>query len=295
MRVVLKALVLSPILTFFLCSVSIAQQAARIESMKLLTPDVVWALKALHLFWTSDSGRSWRDITPPLKPHTEIASVFFVDTSIGWALLVHRSEAINDVAGFELASTGNAGGAWRISPVKIPDLDPQLLLPGDARLFFFDDLHGWINVGSGGSAFDAGFLIATTDGGKTWAHTGDGSFEAGGRGSVLFTSPKDGWFTNRMELFVTHDGASHWRKVSLTAPPQIKPAVDPAYDLPVLRAGRMFLSVTYSSPYFPEAQAQSARRRRPFGSAPFVFVGDGGVAEVLRRESLATRVTASSG
>lgn len=236
----------------------IAQQAGEIESMKLLAGDTGWVLKDHRVFWSSDNGQRWRDITPPLGREREVASVFFLDTSAGWALLTHRSEETNDVIGFDLASTQNAGQKWSTEPVRIPNLGPEVSLPGDARLFFLDERLGWINVGSGGSAFNAGFLIATSNGGKTWENKTGADFTGGGRGSVVFTTQKTGWFTNGIQLFVTHDGANRWLKVPLAPPPQVNPAVNPAYDVPLIRDGLLFLPVTYSSPYFPVEHAQSA-------------------------------------
>ncbi len=36
----------------------------RWEAMKLLAPGIGWALANHHLFWTTDNGASWKDITP---------------------------------------------------------------------------------------------------------------------------------------------------------------------------------------------------------------------------------------
>jgi probable HAF family extracellular repeat protein len=234
------------------CTISSAQQAGTVESMKLLTPEVGWAATHYQLFWTRDSGRHWTTITPSPKHPAEIASAFFLNDSVGWVLLTRRNQTTNDVSGFDLASTANGGASWTIAPIKIPDLSPQALLPGDGRMDFIDPLHGWINLGGVGSAaMNAGFILATTDGGKTWtAPHGGYEFEQGGRGPVHFISLVDGWFTNRLELFVTHDGSNTWRKLSLKPPPEAGLAINPAYDVPVFRDDRHgFLPVTYSAPY----------------------------------------------
>ncbi len=240
-----------------LCGMAMAQE--HIEAMKLLAVDVGWAATKSHLFWTDDNGSHWKDVTPPGRS-AEISSVFFVDVSMGWVILARRNQATNDVAGFDLASTTNAGREWTVTPVRIPHLDPAANLPGDARVFFLDELHGWLNVGgTGSSAFNPGFLIATTDGGKTWTSPRGGTeFEYGGRGPIFFTTPKDGWFTDRIGLFVTHDAGEHWKKSSPEPSPQLKSAKSAAYDIPTVQNGRLFLTVTYSSPYFPASDAQSA-------------------------------------
>jgi len=38
--------------------------AQQIQSMKLLTPQVGWAQSGQHLYWTTDGGSHWKDITP---------------------------------------------------------------------------------------------------------------------------------------------------------------------------------------------------------------------------------------
>jgi photosystem II stability/assembly factor-like uncharacterized protein len=201
--------------------------------MKLLTPEVGWAATPNQVFWTRDSGHHWRDITPTFR-ETEVASVFFLSNSSGWVLLTRRNETTNEVAGFDLAYTGNAGASWTLIPVKVPGLNPEAPLQGDARMDFLDPLHGWINFGGvGSSAMNAGFLLATSDGGRTWSKVRGGSeFQAGGRGRVIFTTVKDGWFTNGVELFVTHNGADSWQEISLKAPSELRPAINAAYDLP---------------------------------------------------------------
>lgn len=245
-------LVLSLLLAFLFCATSLAQQAGSVESMKLFTPQVGWAATHYDVSWTTDSGHHWKSITPSPKYPVEIASVFFLDNSAGWVLLTRRKGTTNDVSGFDLARTSSGGLSWTILPIKIADLSPQAHLPGDGRMEFIDRLHGWINLGGvGSSAMNAGFILATADGGETWAAARGGSeFDQGGRGTVHFISTLDGWFTNAMELFVTHDGANTWRKLSLEPPPASGPAINPAYDLPVFSDDRRgFLSVTYSAPY----------------------------------------------
>ena len=72
-----------------LCSSSMAQLVGRIESMKLLTPEVGWAATKHTLFWTGDAGAHWKEITPNTKRGYMITSVFFLDVSHGWVLLAH--------------------------------------------------------------------------------------------------------------------------------------------------------------------------------------------------------------
>lgn len=107
---------------------------AKAASMKLLTPQVGWALAGPGLMWTGDAGSHWKDITPPVADGQHIASVFFLDTQDGWALLSGPGEKGSDEPRFDLAVTNNAGAKWSIVPVVIPELNPkQTILEGSGQ------------------------------------------------------------------------------------------------------------------------------------------------------------------
>ena len=122
------SLVLSLVLAIGLCTAASAQRTGGVQSMKLLTPEVGWAATPNQVFWTRDSGHHWRDITPTFR-ETEVASVFFLSNSSGWVLSTRRNETTNEVAGFDLAYTGNAGASWTLIPVKVPGLNPEAPFP----------------------------------------------------------------------------------------------------------------------------------------------------------------------
>jgi hypothetical protein len=71
------SLALSLLLTLCVCRATQAQQAGRIESMKLSTPNVGWAATNKQLFRTTDGGSSWRDITPKTESNRMIVHVLF--------------------------------------------------------------------------------------------------------------------------------------------------------------------------------------------------------------------------
>ena len=104
---------LSLLLTLCLFHNTQAQQAGRIESMKLLAPNVGWAATKQKLFWTTDGGEQWKDITPKTSPGRTITSVFFVDPSHGWILLAREGKEKQETGIaetlFEIASTGDGG------------------------------------------------------------------------------------------------------------------------------------------------------------------------------------------
>lgn len=245
---------------FFGTSTTYAQHRSSLASMKMVSSTTGWVITCNRLYWSTDSGRHWTDITPVLTQKREVAGAYFLDVSSGWVVLLRRSANTNDVSGFDLASTTDSGRSWSTHAIQIPEMSSDARFPGDARIYFLDNLNGWVNIGGPGSAaFNSGFLIDTTDGGRTWNQASAvADSEYGGRGKIFFTSKNDGWFTNGPELFLTHDSGHHWQKISLNAPAQLMPASNPAYGLPIVRNGRILLPVTYSSPYQPADRAQSA-------------------------------------
>ena len=187
-----------------------------VTKMKLLAPGVGWAMRAQHLYWTTDNGANWMDITPtrPDSYHNNypwnIVDGFFLDASSGWILFAHYDEPTPE---FAMASTNNAGATWSVRPVAIPanagNLDPQ------GRIAFADALHGWIEVDLDTAAFHAGTLFMTSDGGRTWQRP---PADPGGQGPIFLVSREVGWMVgdgDNSQLYVTRDGSKSWQMVSL--------------------------------------------------------------------------------
>jgi hypothetical protein len=142
------------------------------QSHQLLTPEVGWAATTNKLFWTTDNGNQWKEITPKAQAPREISSVFFLDRSNGWALLSYAGKE-DETTGvretlFELASTQDGGDDWKINSLRVPDPEPSRRLSGEAWLDFVDPMHGWLMTRMNGNmAVSIGILRATDDGGKT--------------------------------------------------------------------------------------------------------------------------------
>ena len=185
-----------------LCASALAQTT----SMQLLTPDTGWALSNSHLFWTTESGNHWRDVTPHVTGH--IDDVFFLDTSRGWALL--SSSENSDMVSFRLARTADSGQTWTITPIKVPNQE-QDELSGSAWLDFIDPLHGWFMLQRNSSAaFSLGRLFATSDGGASWHELG-----APIAGRPVFATALDGWISGNSGpkgMYSTHDGGKSWQE-----------------------------------------------------------------------------------
>lgn len=234
-------------LAFALCGSAFAQYR---KSIQLLNEDTGWASNGRQLFFTTNAGKQWTDITPLKSGHENLASVFFLDISTAWVLLSDTAGASEEPE-FDLASTTDAGTSWSVTHVNIPNLDAaSTTLSGDGQIDFVDSFHGWMNLEVVSSSnFSLGAMVQTSDGGKTWTWS-VGS--PGVAGAIRFLNTKEGWLAGGPggeHLYVTRDGAKSWQELVLKAPPQANLAVYPVYDLPGFNdAKHGSISVTYSGP-----------------------------------------------
>jgi photosystem II stability/assembly factor-like uncharacterized protein len=225
--------------------------------MKLLTPDVGWAATSKKLFWTTNGGAQWKDITPKADHKGQaVSSVFFLDTSTGWVLLKcgDDRDVLADEGCFALASTTDAGETWSVlqEKIKVPFsreyLEDSTGFSGQSWLQFIDSQHGWelLDIATNSANPSAGEMLRTSDGGRTWTPTkGTPTSD-----HFLFITPTNGWIAggNDQELFVTRDAGDSWQKVSLPIAAGTQPNLGESISLPVfLKSEKQgFLSVHYS-------------------------------------------------
>ncbi len=214
-----------------------------------------------QLFWTSDDGNNWKDITPRDPASRQIAGVFFLDDFRGWVLLALKHERpknpqepdnfITDIRGFDIASTIDGGASWTIKSLAV--LPEGVGWTSAAQIFFLDPVHGWMNIESpvphwGGE----GVLLATTDGGNTWKEIVEVN-GGGGYGAIRFTDPQNGWIAGGpgdQYLYASNDGGRHWKEAGVPDPTAISGLfenVAAQYVLPWFKDSKHgFLSVEYS-------------------------------------------------
>jgi photosystem II stability/assembly factor-like uncharacterized protein len=189
--------------------------------MKLLSPTTGWVGGGTSLSWTTDGGDDWTDIMPVPSGAANIASVFFRDTSEGWALLSWPEPVPQGASAralynsYSIAHTDSSGRRWSFTAPALPTMPEwmQDAFAGYGGLYFVDSLHGWMGAVFAGNA-RPGKLLATEDGGQTWNWVNS----PGVSGQFTFATPQDGWLvssTGEDRIWVTHDGCKTWNEVSL--------------------------------------------------------------------------------
>jgi|GEM_PF-545586 len=235
-----------------------------VGKMKLIAPGVGWAERG-PLYWTTDNGASWTDITPRSRPGSDehISDIFFLDTHRGWALFARYDK---DEPQFDLASTTDAGATWsrtQVTPLPAPAdygiPDWSHLGGWGGQIAFEDSLHGWLTVHLRGESANTWWssLLVTADGGRSWKQARQAP--ALGDDHALLVTPSEGWLYGYSldvgfnVLYVTRDGAHSWQEITLPAPKEIAPADCYVMGLPTFEdADHGFLQVNCLSGESPE-------------------------------------------
>jgi photosystem II stability/assembly factor-like uncharacterized protein len=228
-------------------------------SMKLLAPGIGWAeISVAHyssekedhvVYWTTDNGKHWRNITPPVAPGEDLSDLFFLDTHHGWAIFERSKDETKTIgeapmqrSGFlrasvteetqnklhlAVATTIDAGVTWSMKGFALaledyfPKKDLWTLNSIDvAGIAFADQLHGWLQlvywIGMHGHG---SLLLVTSDGGKIWNKAS--AYPRPKFPDMVLVTPNEGWVFGTIEpdgepmsLFVTRDGTKSWQELS---------------------------------------------------------------------------------
>ena len=191
-----------------------------VTNMKLMAPNVGWAERAGRLYWTTDNGTHWKDITPPGDGRR--ASIFFLNPSTGW-ITINHTEPKPDEFESDIAATTDAGETWSRTTISLPPkeygISDMPYTGGAGTVAFADPMHGWMTVGFGGETPNSwsSFLLVTSDSGRTWSRAANAPELS--ETQLLLVTPNQGWLfgvdhdTNR-RLYVTRDGARSWQEVA---------------------------------------------------------------------------------
>lgn len=209
-----------------------------------------------RLYWTSDWGAHWHDITPSVPDRYQLGQIFFLDRSRGWVFLVPLCGARNGFAHadlqarLKLAFTRDSGKNWTTTDVRLPDSSRQLALAyGLGGVTFPDAKHGWARIGFADpqGAYDL-LLLTTKDGGRSWKSLSHPPSKLGG---VRFSNAKHGWMTDAssgsLQVWRTEDGGQTWLDVSPSVPDTFGTAFG-EYGIAVQSPKRVSVAAYFISP-----------------------------------------------
>ena len=205
---------LAVLANFSQSSAKITQQTvefpAPIDGFQLLEDGQGWVLLGNQLFWSTDAGRSWSDITP-VGAET-IRAVYFSDTQNGF--LVDQEITTDGLITYTLRYTSDLGSSWSPRPLDSLSLYDPSASAEAVHIHFLDSTTGWIVLKQATSSnFNLGVIYRTSDGGQTWE-----SYPGPSGEPVIFLNPSIGFMIGgpRMDtLFRTNDGGRSWFPVDL--------------------------------------------------------------------------------
>jgi hypothetical protein len=202
---------------------------------------------------TTDSGRRWQDVTPPVARSGSVlidanydsggySGGYFFTATAALVETYPRSESNQLVPAATLYRTNDGGATWQAVGS----------LASGCQFAFADQSHGWCTVHPGLNSEPLGAsFYRTSDGGTTWQNVGNEGFGAtcgevpqfpfgcGGPQYVTFTTPRDGWATSQKNLYSTTDDGTTWHPIIATGP------YDPQIDFlgpPVISGSRLAIA-----------------------------------------------------
>jgi photosystem II stability/assembly factor-like uncharacterized protein len=185
------------------------QAVNEIRDFSLVSNTEGWTLVGNHLYWTSNHGTSWSEITPALPLTATVYAVSFLDAEQGWVLWSDLGADGSLV--LQIEHTYDRGGKWnnRVTQTLMPD-DPVADIE-NASMDWIDASTGWVSAKQKtGSNFSSGILFRTEDGGQTWQRLTLPIGEP-----VHFVNNRVGWVAGgpaRDQLFKTRDGGNTWEE-----------------------------------------------------------------------------------
>ncbi len=193
-----------------------------IEGMRMTSLSVMWVATDTRVLRSTDTGRTWRDVTPAERPG-RWSAFFALDDSAAWV-----ATSQDRAPTFTVMRTVDGGRTWQRSTGPMNGIGPTVL-------DFVDRQTGWIQVDGGVAAGSEAISIdRTTDAGATWktvAFTNDPNTGAPGPSGLQFGCDKSAFAfgstligvlptecaTTSQYAYHTSDGGLHWESVGLPA------------------------------------------------------------------------------
>jgi hypothetical protein len=183
----------------------------------LVTPKEGWVANGLGLYLTTNAGRTWSTITPPVVRDSGDTVGRMTPAGIDAVGSTHFWIPVSGIGlpggecrqglcrGSAIVFTANAGRTWKVS--RLSDC-----LSCNISVSFVNDRDGFAAAG----ASTIVRTYATTDGGATWRATDTFTTPTDdwGTDKLAFTNSHDGWFVASSQteawLFGTTDGGAKW-------------------------------------------------------------------------------------
>ncbi len=181
-----------------------------------------WGLSQEAVFYTTDGGQSWRNVTPKNGWLSQsIVKGFFLNKSTAWLIQPDKQDFNNGT----LYRTLDGGQTWNATKVPF----------GPNSLQFLNTDDGWVMADRGAAAGSMAVdIYKTRDGGMTWnkvqsagpqSQDKPGSLPFGGdKSEMAFKDMQDGWIGGSQPiighsyLYRTTDGGKTWAFQDLTIP-----------------------------------------------------------------------------
>jgi photosystem II stability/assembly factor-like uncharacterized protein len=184
--------------------VEVTSGPADIQEGEMVAGEEGWVRSGLGVFWTRNSGRSWRPITPPDPDGFGIAGVYFANPRRGWAMSDAGGEG--DIRA-SMYRTTDGGRTWHHTRLHASNLFTSVTQVSFS-LVGAHDLFALARE-SGDTASNFGSLLVSHDSGRHWRALP--SPPKAGR--ISFETPRRGWLAVGWPgrgLYRTGDGGRTW-------------------------------------------------------------------------------------
>jgi len=187
-------------------------------NIKFFDPLKGW-ISGSTILHTENGGKTWEDVDG--ISDLSFLDFHFIDPFRGWITGLERSQ--ENITGVIILYTDNSGKNWsRLMEEELYNIEP-------AKIYFTDELNGWI-AGSERTGNDlSGIILKTYDGGKTWSRETP-VFPVYHYNEIYFTDELNGWAVG-MEgvnqqpsgiIIRTGDGGKTWIEENIPADRIIK-------------------------------------------------------------------------
>ena len=180
-----------------------------LKDFQYISPDNGWVQVENQLYFTTDNGTSWKNITP--TGNGLLRSALFLNENQGFVI---TTKYTNSYSQHKLGYTENSGQDWTFHnivnySVSSPNYYVEAVSP-----FFLNEQIGWVMLKiKTSSNFSVGKLFMTTNGGETWNSRSTPIGEP-----VYFIDQNIGFTSGgatKKELYRTTDGGITWNQITL--------------------------------------------------------------------------------